>query len=142
MGKFRKIWFVAGRVLVGLFYILTGANHFLALRSVSAYAASRGVPAPSIAVVVSGLLLLNADITFLLGLKPELGIVALVVFFIPVSFMMHPFWSMPGDQVQPQMINFIKNMALLGSALVFAAVPRPWPVSVDAKLAEKGVEGS
>ena len=134
MKKKQKGMFIAGRALVGLFYIFTGANHFLDLNAMRNYAGSMGVPFPTAAVILSGLLLLVAGITFLIGLKPEIGILSLTVFYIPVSFMMHPFWSMTGQTAQTEMINFIKNMALLGSALCFTALPRPWPMSIDLKL--------
>ena len=134
MKKNQKGMFIVGRALVGLFYVFTGANHFLDLNAMRDYAGSMGIPIPTVAVMLSGLLLLVAGITFLMGLRPEIGILSLVVFYIPVSFAMHPFWSMTGQAAQAEIINFIKNMALLGSALCFAALPRPWPMSVDLKL--------
>lgn len=134
MKKMGNGVFLFGRVLVGLFYVFTGANHFLELGTMRAYADSMGVPLPTVAVLLSGLLLVAAGISFLVGLKPELGILALVVFYLPVTFVMHPFWSMSGQLAQAEMINFIKNMALLGSALCFTALPSPWPLSVDIRM--------
>lgn len=134
MKKAKRSMFLVGRVLVGLFYLFTGANHFLDLGPMTAYADSMGVPLPAIAVMLSGLLLLAAGISFLVGLWPELGILALVIFYVPVSVSMHPFWTMTGEAAQTEMISFIKNMALLGSALCFAALPRPWPYSVEQKM--------
>lgn len=32
-------------------------------------------------------------------------------------------------QKMNEQINFMKNMALLGSTLMFLAIPRPWPLS-------------
>jgi putative oxidoreductase len=68
----------------------------------------------------------------ILGIYPDLGIAALVLFFVPVTVMMHAFWS-DQDPVmrQTNLVNFGKNVALLGSGLMFAAVPRPWPYSLE-----------
>ena len=52
-----------------------------------------GVPAPTAAIIGSGLLLAIAGVTLLLGVLPRLGVAALVLFLIPVSFFMHAFWS-------------------------------------------------
>ena len=35
---------------------------------------------------------------------------------------------------QNDLLNFTKNFALLGSSLMFLAVPRPWPYSVERRL--------
>jgi hypothetical protein len=35
---------------------------------------------------------------------------------------------------QADIINFTKNIGLLGSTLMFLAVPRPWPYSVERRL--------
>jgi len=60
---------------------------------------------------------------------------AIVLFLVPVTFIMHAFWA-DHDPMQRQsdMINFTKNIALLGSSLMFLAVPRPWPYSVERRM--------
>lgn len=32
-----------------------------------------------------------------------------------------------------QMVNFLKNIALMASAVMFLAIPQPWPKSVGTK---------
>jgi hypothetical protein len=32
---------------------------------------------------------------------------------------------------QIDLVNFTKNIALLGSSIMFLAIPRPWPYSVE-----------
>jgi len=48
---------------------------------------------------------------------------------------MHAFWS-DHDPMQRQIdiVNFGKNIGLLGSSLMFLAVPRPWPYSVERRV--------
>jgi hypothetical protein len=44
---------------------------------------------------------------------------------------MHDFWRAEDPNVRMnEMINFTKNMALLGGALALTAVEEPWPASV------------
>jgi putative oxidoreductase len=93
------------------------------------------VPAPEAAVIVAHLLLLLAGFCFLTGWRPALGVAAIVVFLIPVTFTMHAFWAEKTPQMkQMQMINFMKNMGLLGSALMFLGIPRPWPWSLESRV--------
>jgi uncharacterized membrane protein YphA (DoxX/SURF4 family) len=124
--------FLVGRVLVGCYYLQGAYHHFTGVGRMSQYAASHGVPAPQAAVIVAGILLLVAGLSFLLGVFPRLGVTAIVAFLIPVTLIMHAFWA-DRDPMQRQsdVVNFSKNVALLGSSLMFLAVPRPWPYSVE-----------
>ncbi len=125
-----SVLFLIGRIIVGGFYIYNGLNHFLNFTMLSGYAKSKGIPLPEVSVAVAGVLLLVAGITLLLGFYPEIGVLALVLFFIPVSLMMHNFWAVGPDEKAIQMINFTKNMALMGSALMFLKIGKPWPLSL------------
>ena len=93
------------------------------------------MPTPELAVLVGGLLLLAAGLSFLFGLFPRLGVAAVVLFLVPVTLIMHAFWA-DHDPMQRQsnIINFTRNIGLLGSSLMFLAVPRPWPYSVERRL--------
>lgn len=67
----------------------------------------------------------------LLGVYVELAVLALALFFVPVSFKMHNFWAVQDPQQKmAEMVNFLKNMALLGAALMTLAIPTPWAFSV------------
>jgi len=54
------------------------------------------------------------------------------VFLVPVTFMMHAYWQ-ETDPMQGinQRVNFQKNIALLGAALLLLFIPRPWPLSLN-----------
>ncbi len=121
------IAFLIGRIIVGLFYLQNAMNHFSRAEMMSGYAASKGVPAPKLAVYGSGLLMLIGGLSILTGFQPVIGVIALVVFYLPVTFMMHNFWTVEDEQMKmAEMVNFMKNMALTGSALTLLAIPQPW----------------
>jgi putative oxidoreductase len=127
--------FVAGRLLVGSYFIYNAINHFTHVATMSGYAASKGVPAAPLAIVASGILLAIAGVTFLLGWHPKIGVAALVLFLVPVTFIMSPFWKVSDPQARVnEMAHFFKNLALLGSALMFLAIPEPWPLSLTSRL--------
>ncbi len=126
-----QVAFLLGRVIVGVYYLMSGVNHFTKLGMMSSYAAAKGIPAPKVAVIVSGFLLLVAALTLLTGYRPTIGVIALVVFFVPVTFTMHAFWAVQEPMSRmSEMINFTKNLALLGSSLMFLAIRQPWPFSL------------
>jgi uncharacterized membrane protein YphA (DoxX/SURF4 family) len=123
--------FLAGRIILGVYYLFNAFNHFTRVEMLSGYAASKGVPAPRLATLVAGVLLLVGGLSILLGVYPVVGVVALAAFFIPVTFWMHDFWAVQDPmQKTVQMVNFTKNLALLGAALMLLAIPQPWPMSL------------
>ncbi len=122
-----------GRILYGGFFIMIGMNHITKRSMMTQYAASKGVPAPGLAVVGSGLLILLGGLSVLLGLWPQYGLWLIVVFLIGVSPQMHNFWAVSDpNQKMAEMVNFLKNVALLGAALALlkAAAEQPWPFSL------------
>jgi len=126
------IAFLIGRILVAVFYIMNGFNHIAQSGAMAGYAESKGVPSPQLAVIGSGVLILLGGLSILLGLWPLIGVILIVIFLVPVSLMMHNFWTIEDPQQrQSEMINFMKNMALLGSALMYLAIPTPWPLSLS-----------
>lgn len=125
------ILFLVGRILFGGFFIFNGINHFQRLAMMSNYAKSKGVPLPSLAVALTGILLILGGLSILLGAFPIVGIILLALFLIPTSFMMHNFWTITDPQMKMgEMINFMKNMALLGALLMFVVIPVPWTFGV------------
>lgn len=124
------VLFLIGRILFGGFFLMMGMMHFLQLEALAGYAASKKVPAPKLAVVGTGLLLLAGGLSVLLGVLIPWGVAALAIFLLPVSFQMHNFWAIEDPQMkQIEMTNFLKNIALLGGALFLLNAAR-WPFSL------------
>ncbi len=123
--------FLIGRIIVGVYYVFNGFNHLGNLKMLTQYAAMKGVPSAKFFVVVTGLLLLYGGLSILLGFTPLLGIIALLIFLIPTTFTMHNFWAIQDQQMKMvEMVNFMKNWALIGSLLMFLAIPTPWVFSL------------
>jgi len=129
--------FVLGRAIFGGFFAYNGINHLQNSAGMAPYAASKGVPAPERAVKATGALLLAGGVSVIAGIKPRQGLLAIIAFLIPTSLQMHRFWDESDPQKrQAEMVNFMKNMALVGAALTMMQIEEPWPSSVDATLAE------
>jgi uncharacterized membrane protein YphA (DoxX/SURF4 family) len=127
--------FLIGRILVGCYYLFSALHHFTATETLARFAAMHAVPMPHLAVLVAGVLLGVAGVSLLLGVYPEVGVASLVLFFVPVTFVMHAFWADADPMTrQIDIVNFSKNVGLLGSSLMFLAVPRPWRYSVERRM--------
>jgi len=129
-----RIAFLIGRIIFGLVHIVFGLNHFLKFNMMVRYAGSKGVPLPNLAIIFTGLLLIVGGVLILLGYYPQIGVLLLVIFYIPVTFMMHNFWAVTEPMRKlAETTNFMKNMAILGSTLMFLMIPEPWEYSIGKK---------
>ena len=125
------IAFLVGRLLFGGFFLMSGLTHITGREQMVPYAESKGIPAPTLAVVGSGVLLLVGGASVVFGILPTVGLAALVVFLVVVTPSMHDFWNAedPNEQMTEQ-TQFLKNAALLGAAVALATVATPWALSV------------
>jgi len=57
---------------------------------------------------------LMGGLSLLLGFKVRLGALLLFLFLIPTTLVFHGFWMYPPEQQQEQMINLMKNLAIMG----------------------------
>lgn len=126
-----KAPFLVGRIIFGGFFLYSGINHLRKGDDMAPYAEAKGVPAPGLAVKLSGVPLILGGASILLGVKPRIGAMAVLGFLAGVSPVMHDFWTQqdPGQR-QSERINFLKNLALAGGALALLGVEEPWEASV------------
>lgn len=111
--------FLVGRILFGGYFVVQAWNHFNQSHALTQYAASKNVPSPRLAVLLGGVLLLIGGLGILLWMYVGWAVLALAVFLVPVTFMMHAFWrDNDAHMKQADMVNFFKNLALLGAALM------------------------
>jgi len=96
--------------------------------------AERGLPAVGALLAVAVALELIGGVSLLLGLYARLGALALLVFLVPVSLIMHNFWAFEeGPERMAQMISFMKNVAIAGGVTMVLALGAG-PCSIDRLL--------
>ena len=125
------IFFILGRVIFGGYFIIAGFKHFRHIKMMSAYAASKDVPLPKIAVALSGLLILLGGLGIFTGIYVKWSLYLIIFFLLGVTFKMHDYWNITDPTEQTlQKINFGKNIALLGACLIMLAIPEPWILAI------------
>jgi len=123
--------FLIGRILYALVFLMSGINHLRNSGAMAGYAASKGVPAPRLAILGTGVLMLLGGLSIALGVRPTWGIVLITVFLIPTTVMMHNFWVDTDPMARlNNLINFQKNVAMVGAAWMMLMIPQPWVLSL------------
>jgi putative oxidoreductase len=130
-----EVAFLAGRALFALVVGYLALGNLLDLEASVGYAKSKGAPLASVTVPLGSLGLIGGALAVLAGVYPALGSLAVVAFLVPITVIMHDFWTMEGQDRQNEQIHFLKNVGLLGGAFVFLALSTTaWPLAVGVGL--------
>src|SRR5258708_8734611 len=78
---------VLGRFFFALIFLFAAPNHFT--KQTIVFSASQGVPLASIAVPLSGVVAIAGGLSLLLGYRAKLGAWLILLFLVPVTFIMH-----------------------------------------------------
>jgi uncharacterized membrane protein YphA (DoxX/SURF4 family) len=118
---------LVGRIFFSMIFIASGVGHLVQLDGTAAYAQHKGLPAPRVAAVFSGLTIMVGGVLILIGWTRFIGAGLIFLFLVPAAFLMHPFWK-EADAMskQNEMAHFMKNVALAGSALLIAYYAGGW----------------
>jgi putative oxidoreductase len=126
---------LVGRILFSMVFIVNGLmGHFGNLEQMAQYAGMKGVPAPQLAVIVTGIMLVLGGLSILLGVYIRIGALLLVAFLVSTSLIMHNFWTLDDAMAQMNdMAHFMKDLALAGAAFLVWYLDRkvgPFPLSI------------
>jgi putative oxidoreductase len=78
-----------------------------------------GLPLAGFFVPASGVLALVGALSVAVGYKARWGAWALIAFLLPVTFVMHAFWTVHDPALaHVQQAMFAKNISMLGAALL------------------------
>lgn len=121
---------VAGRALLALVFLASGAGKLLSWDSVAGYMAARDIPWPQFFLAGAVALELGGAFSVLLGWKARTGAKALMLVLIPATLTFHGFWHEPEAEVREQMLQFLKNLSIFGG-LLLVAVHGAGPWSLD-----------
>jgi putative oxidoreductase len=111
--------FLVARILFAAIFVFSGATiHLLQRRQGIEYARAYGVPMPQLGVPLTGAMAVIGGLMVALGVWGDLGALLIAAFLLLITPLMHAFWRETEEmQKQLQMVNFMKNTALLGGAL-------------------------
>jgi putative oxidoreductase len=65
-------------------------------------------------------LLVLGGLMVLFGYRTRLGVALLLLYWAPVTFLVHDFWNFPKEELRMQSILFMKNIAIIGGLLMLA----------------------
>jgi putative oxidoreductase len=125
--------FFVGRLVLGLFFVMKGVNHFMKKDMLIGYAKSKKLPAAGASVILSGLVMFLGGLGIVFGVYLTVSLWVLAALMVLIGFMMHRFWEESDEGAKMnEKIGFMHNMAHAGAMLMllqFADVALPYALS-------------
>src|ERR1051326_2806346 len=109
-----------GRLLLSAILILSGLGKLPHFHDVAGMMAAKGIPLATAALVITLLIEIGGGLMVLTGFKAKYAAIVIALWLVPVTLVFHHFWGIPEAQQQDQMVNFLKNVAIMGGLLVLA----------------------
>ncbi len=122
---------LAGRILIGVLFLMSGLSKLAAPAATQAYIASAGLPAPVAAYAVAVAVEVIGGSLLIAGVGARLVAAGMAVFALATALSFHTHFA-----DQNQMIHFMKNIAIMGGLLQVVAFGGG-KFSVDALLARR-----
>ena len=113
----NKILHPLARLLVATIFLMSGVGKLAAFSATAQMMGSVGFPAPELFLTGAIIFELVGGLLLLIGYKTRIAAVALIVFLIPATLIFHA----SGLPAQEQMVQTLKNLAILGALVAFVA---------------------
>lgn len=120
-GSWQATMSLIGRWLIAAIFLMSGIAKLTDTSGTVAHMTSAGIPYADTLATVAGVAEILGGIALVLGLLTRVGAFGLILFMIPTTLIFHAFWNYHGDARLPQMVNFMKNVAIIGGLAALSA---------------------
>ncbi len=119
----NNLTLLAGRFLMGIYFIMPGIMKIQDFEGTSAYMANHGVPFVSLLLIITIVLQLALGVFMIVGFQTKLTAFLLAGMVLVISIFMHNFWSMEdGINKAHETQNFFKNMGIMAGLLIISSI--------------------
>jgi putative oxidoreductase len=121
---------LVGRILFGLLFLIYGIEKITGFQDTVGYMQAHNIPMTQYLAVIATIVEIAGSLMIIVGWKARIGAAAIFLYVLVLTLIFHPYWIVPQDQMQLQMIMFFKNLAIMGGML-YIIVYGSGPLSVD-----------
>jgi len=117
----RDVTDLIGRIFLSAIFIFEAIDTILYIEKTKATMDQYGLTwNQNLLIYGTIFLLLGGGLMVLLGYRSTFGALLLLLYWVPVTFLVHDFWNYPKDQLRLQSILFMKDVAIIGGLLMLA----------------------
>src|SRR5882724_4483659 len=109
------------RFLLAAIFVVSGCGKIANFHGMVAMASSAGLPLPAFAIAIAALVEIIAGLALLVGWQVRWASLTLIAFLIPATLVFHAAHLGDAGQSSLQMVEVLKNLAIMGGLLKFYA---------------------
>ena len=130
----RPMTALIGRVFIAAIFVMSGVAKLTDVAGTPfGHMRQAGIPGADTLLYVAAFAEILGGIAILTGFMTRLGALGLIVYLAVTTLIFHAFWQLDGDAQKMQMINFMKNVSIIGGLAMLVSTGAGL-YSVDAKL--------
>ncbi|MBD8898266.1 DoxX family protein [Rhodanobacter sp. DHG33] len=126
----RDALLLVARLLLMLLFVLFGFSKLTDYTGTSAYMAAEGLPLPMLAAAVVIAMEFFVGLAIVLGFWTRPLALLLALYTLGTALVAHHYWTMGGADRMANMINFYKNLSIIGGLLLLC-LTGPGRYSID-----------
>lgn len=126
----RNELLLVSRILLTILFLIFGWSKLTDFSATVTYMAQTGAPAPTVSAIIAIVMEFGVGLAIVVGfyVRP-LGIL-LALYTLGTAIIGHHYWNMTGIAQYENMINFYKNISIIGGLLVIS-LSGPGKYSLD-----------
>jgi putative oxidoreductase len=123
---------LVARVLLMVLFIIFGWSKLTGFSGTIGYMAKAGAPFPALSAVIAVVMELFVGLAIVVGFYTRPLAFLFALYTLGTALIGHHFWTMTGAERAANMINFYKNVSIMGGLLLLC-VTGPGKYSIDRK---------
>ena len=131
----RPLTALVGRILIAAIFLMSGIAKLTDTAGTVGHMEAAGIPYAHTLAIIAGVAEIAGALALISGFLTRIGALGLIFFMIPTTLIFHGFWAFEGQEQKMQMINFMKNLAIIGGLFTILAFG-PSRYSIDKKIRE------
>ena len=121
---------LVARILLMLLFVLFGWSKLTGFSGAVAYMAQTGAPMPEVSAIIAVVMEFGVGVAIVVGFYTRPLAVLLALYTFGTALIAHHYWTMTGMEQYVNMINFYKNVSIMGG-LFLLCVTGPGKYSID-----------
>lgn len=118
----KNVYDLIGRILVSLIFIFEAVDSIVYFKQTKLIMTEYGIHWRKDLLLVGAIIfLILGGLLLLTGYRIKLGAFLLLLYWLPVTFIVHSFWNDPQEVQRVHSIYFMKNLGIAGALFLMIA---------------------
>jgi putative oxidoreductase len=110
-----------GRILIAAIFLVSGIAKLTDTSGTVAHMEAQGLPSAHVLAIIAGIAEVAGALSLIFGCLARLGAIGLFVYLVITTLIFHDFWNLAGPDRLAQMVDFMKNLSILGGLSLVVA---------------------